>query len=97
MEKKSQVAMIIVGAAAGYALYKFYSMPKEERDELVTTIKDKTRNLLEDAGNTVEKVEHYVAEIKTKGKEQWMDKLLLVKKMFSDLYITDQNLISKVQ
>lgn len=96
MQRKTNIGLMIVGAAAAYAIYKFYSMPKEERDEFIDTVKTKTKNLLEDAENTVEKVEQYVEEIKSKGKEQWLDKLYLVKKMFSDLYVTDQNLISRV-
>ena len=95
MEKKTTIGMAILGAATAFAIYKFYSMSKEERDEFLHTVKEKTQNLLDDAENTVEKVEHYVAEIRTKGKEEWFDKLYLVKKMFTDLYVSDQPLIPK--
>jgi len=95
MEKKTSIGMAILGAAAAFAVYKFYSMSKEERDEFLNTVKAKTQNLLDDAENTVEKVEHYVAEISSKGKEEWFDKMYLLKKMFTDLYVTGNQQIAK--
>lgn len=95
MEKKTQLGMIILGAAAAFAVYKFYSLPKDERDQVVDTLKRKTQDLLDNAEETVEKVEHYVAEIKTKSKEEWFDKFYLVKKMFSDLYGSAPKMIGK--
>lgn len=86
MEKSNKIGAIILGAAAALAIYKYTQMTKEERDEFFSAIKDKTQELLEDADNTVEKVQHYVAQIKDKQPDEWFDKLYLVRKMFSEFY-----------
>jgi oligoendopeptidase F len=86
MQKSNQIGAIILGAAAALAIYKYTQMTKEERDDFFSTIKDKTQELLEDADNTVEKVQHYVAQIKEKQPNEWFDKLYLVRKMFNEFY-----------
>jgi hypothetical protein len=86
MAKTNKIAAIILGAAAGVALVKFLSMPKEERDEFFANIKSKTSELLDNAEDTVEKVEHYMDEYKSKGENEWIDKLYILKKMFKNLY-----------
>lgn len=85
-----QIAGLILGAAAGVALYKFFSMPKEEREEFCTHIKDTTNELLDNAEDTVEKVEHFISEFNSTGKGEWIDKLYILKKMFKNLYGTDK-------
>lgn len=86
MSKSNYIGGLILGAAAALALYKFYSMTPEERDELIADIKEKTHDLLNNAEETVEKVEHYVAKIKEKGEGEWVDKMYLAKKMISEFY-----------
>ncbi len=86
MAKTNKVAAIILGAAAGVALIKFLSMPKDERDEFFANIKNRTSELLDNAEDTVEKVEHYMDEYKSKGENEWIDKLYILKKMFKNLY-----------
>ncbi|MEO8568519.1 MAG: hypothetical protein ABI419_05275 [Ginsengibacter sp.] len=94
MAKSSTIAGIILGASIGVALLKFYSMPKEERDEFFDRIKKQTDYLLDNAEDTVEKVERFMGEIKTKEKNEWMGKIYLLKKMFNDLYGTDKNYLA---
>jgi len=86
MAKTNKIAAVILGAAAGVALIKFLSMPKAERDEFFSTIKSRTSELLDNAEDTVEKVEHYMDEYKSKGENEWIDKLYILKKMFKNLY-----------
>jgi len=86
MERSKQVGAIIIGAATLLAIYKFYGMSKEERNEFFSHVRDKTQELLEDADNTVEKVQHYVVQMKDKNPDEWFDKLYLLRKMFSDFY-----------
>ena len=86
-----QIAGVILGMAAGLALYKFFSMPKEKRDEFCTHIKDTTNELLNNAEDTVEKVEQYISEINDKGKGEWIDKLYILKKMFRNFYGTGKH------
>ena len=91
MAKTNKVAAIILGAAAGVALIKFLSMPQEERNEFYAFLKDKTRQLLDNAEDTVEKVEHYMDEFKDKGEDEWIDKIYILKKMFKKLYGSERN------
>lgn len=94
MAKSSTIPAIILGASIGIALLKFYSMPKEERDAFFNHLKNKTDELLDNAENTVEKVEHFMNEIKTKGESEWIEKLYVLKKMFSDFYGRDKRYLS---
>ena len=96
MAKSNQLGAVILGAAAALALYKFYSMPKEKRERFFLDIRDRTEALLEDAETTVEKLEHYVAQIKNTGENDWIDKLFHLKRMLSDLYGQGQRSLSTV-
>lgn len=91
MTKTNTIAAIILGASAGVALLKFFSMPKEDREEFFSHIKTRTNILLDDAEETVEKVEHFMDEIKNKGENEWAEKLLVLKKMFKEFYGTEKH------
>jgi len=91
MRNSNTIAAVILGASAGVALLKFYSMPKEERDEFFSHLKNRTNILLDNAEETVEKVEHFMDEIKDKAEGDWMQKLLVLKKMFKDLYGSEKH------
>lgn len=86
MPKSSTIAAVIFGASIGVALLKFYSMPKEDRDAFFDHLKKTTDNLLDNAEDTVEKVEQYMDEMKSKGEKEWMEKLYVAKKMFGEFY-----------
>ncbi len=91
MAKSNNVAAIILGAATGVALVKFFSMPKEERDAFCSHLKEQTNQLLDNAEDTVEKVEQFMGEFKAKGENEWIDKLYILKKMFRNLYGSDKH------
>lgn len=91
MAKTSTITAIILGASIGVALIKFYSMPEEERKAFMRHLKNRTDALLDDAEETVEKVEHFMNELKSKGENEWIEKLYVVKKMAKDLYGTFEN------
>ena len=91
MAKSNKIAAIILGAAGGFALIKFLSMAKEKRNEFYDYLIDKTHQLLDNAEETVEKVEHYMDEFKEKGEDEWIDKIYILKKMFKNLYGTDRH------
>ena len=93
MAKSSTIAAIIFGASIGVALLKFYSMPKEERDAFLNHLKNKTDELLDNAEATVEKVEQFMEEVKSKGEKEWIEKLYVMKKMFRELYGTDRSFL----
>lgn len=90
MAKSTTIASLILGASIGIALLKFYSMPKEDRDAFFDRLKKTTDDLLDDAETTVEKVEHYMGEIKMKGENEWIEKIYVLKKMFADFYGTEK-------
>lgn len=91
MTNTNKVAALILGAAVGVALVKFFSMPKEEREEFYSHLKNTTHELLDNAEDTVEKVEHFMDEYNSKGKNEWIDKLYVVKKMFKNFYGSDRH------
>ena len=93
MNKSNTIAAVILGAAAGVALIRFFNMPKEKRDAFFSHLKNTTHTLLDDAEETVEKVEHYMDEIKSKGENEWIDKLYILKRMFRDLYGSEQHFL----
>ena len=84
MSKEKTIAGILLGAVAGVALYRFYSMPQEERDEFIDHLKSRAHDLLDDTEGTMNKVKHHFAEIDTK--EHPVDKLLVVKNLLSELF-----------
>ncbi len=91
MAKSNTVAAIILGAAGGFALIKFLSMPKEKRNEFYDFLKNKTNELLDSTEETVEKVEHYMDEFKDQGEDDWIDKIYILKKMFKSLYGSEKH------
>lgn len=91
MTNTNKVAALILGAAVGVALVKFFSMPKEEREEFYSHLKNTTHELLDNAEDTVEKVEYFMDEYNSKGKNEWIDKLYVVKKMFKNFYGSDRH------
>ncbi len=93
MNKSNTIAAIILGAAAGVALIRFFNMPKEEKDAFLSHLKNTTHDLLDNAEETVEKVEQYMDEIKSKGENEWIDKLYVLKRMFKDLYGSQQHFL----
>ena len=90
MAKSTTIASLILGASIGFALLKFYSLSKEEREVFFDHLKNTTNDLLDDAEATVEKVEQYMDEIKLKGENEWIEKLYVLKKMFTDFYGTEK-------
>ncbi len=86
MENSNKIAALILGAAAGVALVRYFNMPKEEREEFCAHIKNKTSQLLDNAEESVEKIEHFMSELKSTDKEDWVDKLMVIKKMVKDFY-----------
>jgi len=90
MAKTTTIASLILGASIGFALLKFYSLSKEEREAFFDHLKNTTNDLLDDAEATVEKVEQYMDEIKLKGENEWIEKLYVLKKMFTDFYGTEK-------
>ncbi len=86
MLKANTIGAIILGAAAGVALVKFFSMPEFEREEFITHLKNRAHDLLDDAEGTVDKVKQHFAEIDAKQPHQLVDKLFVFKRLLTDLF-----------
>lgn len=84
MNRNMKIGMIVAGAAAGYALYRYYSLPKDKRDQLIADAKQSIDGFIHGAGETVEKLEHYVDDLGLS--EQWKTKLTTIRNLFSELY-----------
>lgn len=84
--RSKQIGTILLGAAAAWALYRLAQMPKEERKKLFNAIGEKTADLMDDTDRTIEKVRHYITEIKSTSANEWIDKIYIVKKMLTDFY-----------
>ena len=93
MAKSNSVAAIILGAAVGLTLIRFFNLTKDERDQVISDIKRKTNDLLDDAEATVEKVKHYVEELQSKRPDEWTDKIFVVRNMLKDLYGPEHRLL----
>ncbi len=91
MAKATTIGAIILGAAAGVALLKFFSMPQLERDEFVSHLKNRAHDLLDDAEGTLDKVKSHFAEIDTK--ENPIDKLFVVKRLMTELFGSEKRFL----
>ena len=93
MSKANTLGAIILGAAAGVALVKFFSMPQFEREEFVTHLKSRAHELLDDAEGTLDKVKDHFAEIDAKPKEAWVEKLLVAKRLLTELFGSERRFL----
>jgi len=84
MSKSNTIGAVILGAAAGMALLKFYSMPDDERQEFISHIKNRAHDLLDDAEGTLDTVKEHFAEIDAKPSA--VDKLFVIKRLLTDLF-----------
>jgi hypothetical protein len=86
MNKSNTIGAVILGAAAGLALLKFFNMPEDERQEFISHLKNRAHDLLDDAEETVDKVKRSFAEIDAKQPSEWVDKLFVFKRLLTELF-----------
>lgn len=86
MSRSNTIGAIILGAAVGVALLNFYNMPKEDRDDFYSHLKNRAHDLLDDVEGTVDTVKHHFAEIDTKPEEQWVEKFFVFKRLLTTLF-----------
>ena len=71
------IATFLLGAAAGYAAFKYANMTDEEKEKMMNDIKSKAKDLKKEAEGMAEKAKEYFEELRTKGgsalKEQMGD------------------------
>ncbi|GAC1596727.1 MAG: hypothetical protein NVS3B19_19180 [Ginsengibacter sp.] len=91
MSKANTIGAIILGAAAGVALLKFFNMPEDERQEFISHLKNRAHHLLDDAEGTVEKVKHHLEQIDLR--DHPVDNLFGVKNMLTDLFGSERRFL----
>jgi len=91
MFKANTIGALILGAAAGVALVKFFSMTDMEKEEFISHLKNRAHDLLDDAEGTVEKVKQHFAEID--NKQNPVDKLFVAKRLLSDLFGSERRFL----
>ena len=91
MSNEKTIGAIILGAAVGVALLRFFNMPEEERREFISHLKNRAHDLLDDTEGTMNKVKHHFAQIDMK--ENSVDKILVVKNLLTDLFGSDRRFL----
>lgn len=61
------MATFLLGAAAAFGAYKYSKLSDEEKEKLISTLKDKAHNLKDQAEGSVDKAKDYFSELTTKG------------------------------
>ncbi|MDB5221971.1 MAG: hypothetical protein JWN83_638 [Chitinophagaceae bacterium] len=93
MSKANTIGALILGAAAGVALMKFFTMPEYEKEEFLAHLKNRAHDLLDDAEGTVDKVKAHFSEIDMKPKEAWVDKLFVAKRLLTELFGSERRFL----
>jgi uncharacterized protein YicC (UPF0701 family) len=82
------IATFLLGAAAGYAAFKYSSMSEEEKEKLMADLKAKAQDLKTEAEGVAEKAREYFEELKTKGSTAMKEQMGNVDNIFDDLFGT---------
>lgn len=80
------IATFLLGAAAGYAAFKYSSMSEEEKEKLMADLKAKAQDLKTEAEGMAEKAKEYFEELKTKGSSAMKEQMGNVDNIFDDLF-----------
>jgi ElaB/YqjD/DUF883 family membrane-anchored ribosome-binding protein len=80
------IATFLLGAAAGFAAYKYANMTEEEKEKLMNDIKNKAKDLKTEAEGMADKAKEYFEELKTKGSSALKEQMGDVDGMMNDLF-----------
>ena len=80
------IATFLLGAAAGYAAFKYSNMSEEEKEKLMADLKAKATSLKDEAEGAADKAKEYFAELKTKGSSAFKDQFGDLNNVFDDLF-----------
>lgn len=86
MTNSDKVTGILLGVAVGLALVKFFNMDEKEREKFYDAIKERIQLLLQNTDETAATVKQHFAEIDAKSSDQWIDKLLVFKRLLTTLF-----------
>jgi predicted nucleotide-binding protein (sugar kinase/HSP70/actin superfamily) len=80
------IATFLLGAAAGFAAYKYMSMTEEEKEKFMADLKAKANTVKDETEKAFEKTKDYFEELRTKGSEAMKDQMGDVENLFKDLF-----------
>lgn len=80
------IATFLLGAAAGFALYKYMNMSDEEKEKFMDDLKAKANGFREEAESAAGKAKDYFEELKTKGADAMKEYMDEAEKMIQDLF-----------
>lgn len=80
------IATFLLGAAAGYAAFKYANMSDEEKEKLMADLKAKANDLKKEAEGAADKAKDYFEELRTKGSSAFKDQFGDLDKVFDDLF-----------
>lgn len=80
------IATFLLGAAAGLAAHKYMTMSDEEKEKLMSDIKDKANSFKNEAEGMAEKAKEYFEELRTKGGSALKENMGDVESLFNDLF-----------
>ena len=80
------IATFLLGAAAGFAAFKYANMSEEEKEKLMADLKAKANDLKNEAEGATDKAKEYFEELRTKGSSAFKDQFGDLDKVFDDLF-----------
>ena len=80
------IATFLLGAAAGYAAFKYANMTDEEKEKMMNDLKAKANDLKKEAEGMAEKAKEYFEELKTKGGSALKEQMGDVDGVINDLF-----------
>ncbi len=80
------IATFLLGAAAGYAAFKYANMSEEEKEKMMADLKAKANDLKNEAEGAADKAKEYFDELRTKGSSALKEQFGDLDKVFDDLF-----------
>ncbi|ANH83144.1 hypothetical protein A8C56_21095 [Niabella ginsenosidivorans] len=87
MVNNKHIATFILGALAGLAAGKYASMSDEEKEKMMSNLKEKANHLKEEATKTAGQAKDYFTELASKGTEALKEHFPEAEKWMSDLFV----------
>lgn len=91
MVNNKHIATFILGALAGLAAGKYASMSEEEKEKMISSLKEKANHLKEDAVKSAEQARDYFSELTTKGTDAIKEHFPDAEKWMQDIFGKKEN------